>query len=97
MAAEAPPSDEAQFVAIWDALCEDRLPAPMADGGAGGASTLTTAARHEKFVKGKLSVAADHFNRDYKKGFQYLQVLPRPRPFALSSTYVLIDCPSSLR
>jgi len=81
VAAEAPPPDEAQFVAIWEALCDGRLPAPMGDGGsgadggsAGGASEMTVAARHEKHVKGKLSVAADHFNRDYKKGFQYLQV-----------------------
>ena len=81
--AEAPPPDEAQFVAIWEALCEGRLPAPIADGGSAAAgpagagaegSALTVAARHEKYVKGKLSVAADHFNRDYKKGFQYLQV-----------------------
>ena len=77
VAAEAPPPTEAQFVAIWDALCEGRLPAPMASP-ADGASALTTAARHEKFVKGKLSVAADHFNRDYKKGFQYLQVMLGP-------------------
>ena len=28
----------------------------------------------EKLLKNKLSVAAEHFNRDYKKGFQYLQV-----------------------
>lgn len=27
----------------------------------------------EKLLKSKLSVAAEHFNRDYKKGFQYLQ------------------------
>jgi len=77
VAAEAPPPDEAQFVAIWEALCDGRLPAPMEGGSAdgdGGASALTVAARHEKHVKGKLSVAADHFNRDYKKGFQYLQV-----------------------
>jgi hypothetical protein len=83
VATEAPPPDEAQFVAIWDALCEGRLPAPMAgpaDGAAGGASALTTAARHEKYVKGKLSVAADHFNRDYKKGFQYLEVVASSRP-----------------
>ena len=80
VAAEAPPPDEAQFVAVWEALCEGRLPAPLEDRDAGcthgdaGPSALTIAARHEKYVKGKLSVAADHFNRDYKKGFQYLEV-----------------------
>jgi len=31
-------------------------------------------ARVEKHVKSRLAVAADHFNRDYKKGFQFLQV-----------------------
>lgn len=35
----------------------------------------------EKLLKNKLSVAAEHFNRDYKKGFQYLQVrYPTPLP-----------------
>jgi hypothetical protein len=28
----------------------------------------------EKHLKTKLAVAADHFNRDYRKGIQYLQV-----------------------
>ncbi len=28
----------------------------------------------EKHAKNRLAVAADHFNRDYKKGFQFLQV-----------------------
>ena len=31
-------------------------------------------ARLEKFLKGRLAAAAEHFNRDQKKGFQYLQV-----------------------
>ena len=31
-------------------------------------------ARVEKHVKSRLAVAAAHFNRDYKKGFQFLQV-----------------------
>ena len=35
---------------------------------------LAETARLEKHVKNKLAVAADHFNRDYKKGFQFLQV-----------------------
>lgn len=37
-------------------------------------AALTESARLEKYVKGRLAVAADHFNRDYKKGFQFLQV-----------------------
>ena len=77
---EVPPPAEEELVAIWDALCESRLPPPLdieaVEDGApvGGLSPLAAAARYEKYVKGKLSVAADHFNRDYKKGFQYLQV-----------------------
>ena len=31
----------------------------------------------EKHAKTRLAVAAAHFNRDYKKGFQFLQV-PHP-------------------
>ena len=31
-------------------------------------------ARLEKHLKGRLAAAAEHFNRDHKKGFQYLQV-----------------------
>lgn len=31
-------------------------------------------ARVEKFMKGRLAAAAEHFNRDSKKGFQFLQV-----------------------
>ena len=30
-------------------------------------------ARVEKFLKGRLAAAAEHFNRDSKKGFQFLQ------------------------
>ena len=39
-----------------------------------GFVALAETARLEKHVKNKLAVAADHFNRDYKKGFQFLQV-----------------------
>lgn len=34
------------------------------------------AALAEKAAKARLALAADHFNRDYKKGFQFLQVRP---------------------
>ncbi len=43
---------------------------------AGGDWALAAAARREKAVKQRLVVAADHFNRDYRKGLQYLQVVP---------------------
>lgn len=32
--------------------------------------------RSEKYLKGRLILAADHFNRDPKKGFLFLQVCP---------------------
>lgn len=30
----------------------------------------------EKLLKNRLAIAAEHFNRDYKKGFLYLQARP---------------------
>ena len=41
--------------------------------GAAGRSVAAVALL-EKHAKTRLAVAADHFNRDYKKGFQFLQV-----------------------
>jgi len=35
---------------------------------------LVETALLEKVLKNKLALAAEHFNRDYKKSFQYLQV-----------------------
>ena len=35
---------------------------------------MTETALLEKWVKNRLAAAAEHFNRDYKKGFQFLQV-----------------------
>lgn len=32
----------------------------------------------ERRAKAKLALAAEHFNRDYKKGFQFLQVVAKP-------------------
>jgi len=40
----------------------------------------------EKHAKTRLAVAADHFNRDYKKGFQFLQV---PLSYTISSCKIL--------
>lgn len=40
---------------------------------AGSPATPAELARVEKFLKGRLAAAAEHFNRDSKKGFQYLQ------------------------
>lgn len=44
-------------------------------------ATWADIVRCEKYFKGRLTVAADHFNRDPKKGFQFLQeinLLPTP-------------------
>jgi len=43
-------------------------------GQAGVGADPADVARAEKFLKSKLAAAAEHFNRDQKKGFQYLQV-----------------------
>lgn len=61
------------------------FPAGAAGGNGAGHSlassdcALAAGARREKAVKQRLIVAADHFNRDYRKGLQYLQVFyPQP-------------------
>ena len=40
----------------------------------GALAASADAALAEKAAKARLALAADHFNRDYKKGFQFLQV-----------------------
>ena len=42
----------------------------------GEGQSVANVALLEKHAKTRLAVAADHFNRDYKKGFQFLQVTP---------------------
>lgn len=42
--------------------------------GSNGETEAATAILLEKHAKLRLAVAADHFNRDYKKGFQFLRV-----------------------
>lgn len=78
--------DKRQLQAVWGALCEGG-PTPLATPKHRPAShdrneekvdakllQLMETARVEKHVKSRLAVAAAHFNRDYKKGFQFLQV-----------------------
>lgn len=56
------------------------------------------AAAFEKQLKTKASVAVDHFNKDYKKGFQYLQAsnllpeLPPPKK-SKSASKLAVDAP----
>lgn len=53
--------------------CRRHPPHPLQMLPAGAAPTYAELARVEKFLKGRLAAAAEHFNRDSKKGFQYLQ------------------------
>lgn len=70
----APPADPPEFMDIWAGLVRG---APLALGPMlppGGGGDPAEVARVEKFLKGRLVSAAEHFNRSEKKGFQYLQV-----------------------
>jgi hypothetical protein len=77
------PVNPEQLRAVWEALVSGK-PAPLQIGASlldgtkqpsGDADdVLAVSARMEKQVKQRLTVAADHFNRDYRKGFQYCQV-----------------------
>lgn len=69
--------DPVQFIELWSALCNGQQP-PITNGmqvPGGGTASWVDIVRMEKYLKGRLAVAADHFNRDHKKGFQFLQAL----------------------
>ncbi|KAL4436787.1 hypothetical protein ABPG75_003926 [Micractinium tetrahymenae] len=72
-----PLEDPSEFVDIWSALSTGSHPplGQMLGQPAGAELAPAELARSEKFLKGKLAAAAEHFNRDQKKGFQYLQSL----------------------
>lgn len=73
----APPADPSEVMDIWAGLVRG---CPLALGPMlppGGEEDPAEVARVEKFLKGRLVSAAEHFNRSEKKGFQYLQVLLR--------------------
>lgn len=81
------PVSPEQLRAVWDALVTGR-PAPPSvaveaaaagnNGNGGGCgssdSAVVLTARVEQQVKQQLTLAAEHFNRDYRKGFQFIQV-----------------------
>ncbi|EFN55517.1 hypothetical protein CHLNCDRAFT_133932 [Chlorella variabilis] len=71
----APLSDPPAFLDIWSPLACGAYPPLDAMLGGGGGGGPAEAARVEKYLKGRLAAAAEHFNRDQKKGFQYLQSL----------------------
>ena len=71
----APLADPAAYADIWEPLSAGAHPELGSmllerQGQVGPAEQ----ARLEKFLKGRLAAAAEHFNRDQKKGVQYLQV-----------------------
>lgn len=96
----APLSDPPAFVDIWTPLCAGRHPpvlravgGALRDGREGGVAEV---ARAEKYLKGRLATAAEHFNRDQKKGFAYLQsmkLLPGPKLDAVAVAHFLRACP----
>lgn len=53
------------------------------------------AVQSEKYLKGRLKIAADHFNRDPMKGFQFLQVCLEaiPLSFKVSASGNLLQYP----
>ena len=70
------------YLQIWSALVQGESPKFA------GIERLDKAAREEKLVKSKMATAAEHFNHDAKKGFQYAQsvgLLPKSEdPVALA-------------
>ena len=72
----APPPEPEHFVDIWGPLAAGQRPPvrEVVGGSVGGDDSVAELARVEKHLKGRLAAAAEHFNRDQKKGLQYLQV-----------------------
>uniref|UniRef100_A0A061R742 Arf guanine-nucleotide exchange factor gnom-like isoform x1 n=1 Tax=Tetraselmis sp. GSL018 TaxID=582737 RepID=A0A061R742_9CHLO len=92
---DAPAQEAREYIDIWTPLVEGSEPlAPVPDG-TPAERAWVRAAQYEKHLKGRLKIAADHFNRDPKKGFQFLQaikLLPEPlEPKAVA--YFLRACP----
>jgi len=73
------PDSEQSYPDLWSALVEGREPLLTCSAEHGDA--WVAGVRSEKYLKGRLILAADHFNRDPKKGFLFLQtcnLLPDP-------------------
>lgn len=71
------------YADLWSALVEGREPRPEGSTSStpDDVTAWVKAVRSEKYLKGRLNIAADHFNRDPKKGFHFLQtykLLPDP-------------------
>lgn len=71
-------SDNLEFVPFWTLKCKDY----------DDPSSWVQFVKHQKYIKGRLMVGADHFNRDPKKGLEFLQgmqLLPsEPDPKSLA-------------
>lgn len=64
--------------------------------GSGVEASPAEVARVEKFLKGRLAAAAEHFNRDQKKGFQYLQARCACCAWGACCQRLLWACPGCL-
>ncbi|CAD7697886.1 unnamed protein product [Ostreobium quekettii] len=82
--AQLPPEPKAElphYIDIWGNLLEGRSPGlevfanEVSTSGREHLDTMVQLIRLEKAIKRRVSVAADHFNKDFKKGFQYMQAM----------------------
>eukprot|EP00803_Ostreobium_quekettii_P003636 evm.model.scf_117.13 EVM.evm.TU.scf_117.13 scf_117:109917-120401(+) len=82
--AQLPPEPKAElpnYIDIWGNLLEGRSPGlevfinEVSTSGRDQVDAGVQLIRLEKAIKRRVSVAADHFNKDFKKGFQYMQAM----------------------
>ncbi|GAB2246292.1 hypothetical protein Droror1_Dr00001785 [Drosera rotundifolia] len=62
---ESPPAHLEEYTPFWMIKCEDYK----------NPSNWVPFIRHTKYIKRKLTIGADHFNKSPKRGFEYLQSL----------------------
>ena len=84
------------YIDIWTPLCDGLAP-PIAEmTGLPADASSADVARAEKALKAKIVAAAEHFNRDQKKGFQFLQscnLLPPEKLQPIPVAHFLRSCP----
>jgi len=79
----SPDTSSTAYADIWSSLVDGKEPLIDNVGSSSKSSDYAwvRSVQGEKHLKGRLNIAADHFNRDPKKGFQFLQaikLLPNP-------------------
>lgn len=88
------------YIDIWTPLCDGLAP-PIAEmAGLPADASLADIARAEKALKAKIVAAAEHFNRDQKKGFQFLQscnLLPPEKLQPIPVAHFLRSCPGLVK